>query len=109
MVVGMSNSEQMPFCSLDKSSMVQKEQERLHIIKKLDLLTPETIPICEEATQMVARFLEVPICFLGLMLKDHLWLKSALGLAKLGFMTPIAQERKILRENTFCNHVTATS
>jgi signal transduction histidine kinase len=109
MVVGMSNSEQMPFCSLDKSSMVQKEQERLHIIKKLDLLTPETIPICEEATQMVARFLEVPICFLGLMLKDHLWLKSALGLAKLGFMNPIAQERKISRENTFCNHVIATN
>ncbi|ELR98962.1 GAF domain-containing protein [Gloeocapsa sp. PCC 73106] len=83
----------------------EREQERLNILKKLNLLTPETIPVCEEATQMVARFLEIPICFLGLMLSDHLWLKSTLGLAKLGFMNPLAQERRIWRQDSFCAHV----
>ncbi|TVQ48529.1 MAG: GAF domain-containing sensor histidine kinase [Gloeocapsa sp. DLM2.Bin57] len=108
MVASMSNSQQREYCSLDDLSNPHQEQERLNIIKKLELLNPDTIPICEEATQMVARFLEIPICFLGLMLQNHLWLKSAVGLAKLGFMNPIAQERKILKENSFCNHVINT-
>ncbi len=108
MVVSMSNSEHRQSCSLDDLDTPYKERERLNIIKKLDLLSPETIPICEEATQMVTRFLDIPICFLGLMLQDYLWLKSAVGLAKLGFMNPIAQERKIMREDCFCHQVINT-
>lgn len=104
----MNSTNHKLFHSLDELSFPEKEQERLNILKKLNLLTPETIPVCEEATQMVARFLEIPICFLGLMLSDHLWLKSALGLAKLGFMNPLAQERKIWRKDSFCAQVIET-
>jgi len=101
----MSNQEQRLFCSLDNSNTQQKKQNRLEIINQLGLLTPETVPICEEAIQMVVRFLEIPICFLGLMLQDNLWLKSALGLSQLGFMNPIALERRISPDNSFCSYV----
>lgn len=104
----MNNSDQRLSHSLDELSSPIKEQERLNVLKKLNLLTPDTIPVWEEATQMVARFLEIPICFLGLMLRDHLVLKSALGLAKLGFMNPLAQDRKICRKDSFCAQVIDT-
>lgn len=83
----------------------ESENEQLNILHKLDLMVPDAVPIFEEATQMVARFLEIPICFLALNLGNHLWLKSALGLWKLGFMNHLAEGRKMDRNDSFCADV----
>ncbi|NJN20912.1 MAG: GAF domain-containing protein [Leptolyngbya sp. RL_3_1] len=59
------------------------------------LLTPEALAVFEEATQMVSRFLNMPICILGLVNADLLQFQSAVGLSHLGFMNPLARSRQI--------------
>jgi signal transduction histidine kinase len=82
-----------------------REQQRLGVLKNLGLLDTETIPVFDEATQTAARFIETPICFLGLMVQEQLWLKSAIGLSRLGLMNQIAASRRISREESYCTYV----
>ena len=92
-------------CRLDGLTSEIREQKRLELLNNLGLLATEVIPVFEEATQTVARFLETPIAFLGLMLPEELWLKSALGLSQIGLMNQLALSRKIPREESFCLYV----
>ena len=59
-----------------------------------------TIPVFDEATQMAARFIESPICVLTLMVFDQMWIKSAIGLSRLGLMNRLATDRKLDRQET---------
>ncbi len=93
------------FCHLDGLTPEIREEKKFNTIKKLGLLETETIPVFEEATQTVARFIEVPICILTLMVKQEVWLKSAFGLSRLGLMNPLATFRKIPKSESFCTYV----
>ncbi|MDJ0715688.1 MAG: GAF domain-containing sensor histidine kinase [Prochloraceae cyanobacterium] len=93
------------FCRLDGLSPEVREQRRIAILKNLGLLEPEASPVFEEATQTAANFLEAPICILGLMVKDQLWLKSAFGLSRIGLMNQLAVNRTILRQDSFSAYV----
>ncbi|WP_013324767.1 GAF domain-containing sensor histidine kinase [Gloeothece verrucosa] len=105
LTVSMSNPINRLFCRLDGLTPAIREQQRVSILKNLSLLEAETIPVFEEATQAVARYLEVPICILGLMVYEQVWLKSAAGLSHLGLMNQLASSRKIPRLEAFCTYV----
>ena len=88
------------FCRLDGLTPQEREQKRNRCLQSLGLLGLESIPVCEEATQIVARFLETPIATLALMLPEQMWLKSAIGLSRVGLMNQLAESRKIARDES---------
>jgi signal transduction histidine kinase len=75
------------------------------VAKTLGLLETESVPVFDEATQTAARFLETPLCILGIMVQDRLWLKSSVGLSRLGLMNPLATSRQIPRSDAYCTYV----
>ncbi|MEG3437833.1 GAF domain-containing sensor histidine kinase [Pannus brasiliensis CCIBt3594] len=101
----MSNSSHRLFCRLDGLAPAAREQKRANVSKSLGLLETESVPVFDEATQTAARFLEVPICFLGIMVHDRLWIKASVGLSRLGLMNPLATSRQIPRSEAYCTYV----
>ncbi len=101
----MVNSTNRLFCPLDGLSPAVREQKRVKTLKQLCLLDTETIPIFDEATQTAARFIDAPICLLGIMVQDQFWLKSVVGLSRLGLMNDLASKRKIPRQEAFSTYV----
>ncbi|MBC1270559.1 histidine kinase, partial [Trichormus variabilis FSR] len=77
-------------------------QQRLTVLSELGLRQPETIPVFEEATQTAAHFLEAPISILGFVDQERHWFKSAVCLSRLGLMNHLAQNRQLLRRESFC-------
>lgn len=84
------------------------EEQRLKALSKLGLRQSETIPVFEEATQTAAHFLDAPICVLGFVDQDRHWFKSSVGLSRLGLMNHLAQNRQLLRGESFCTQVVET-
>lgn len=101
----MVSPENSLFCRLNGLTPQAREQQRLLALSESGLLEAETIPIFDEATQTAAHFLDVPICILGIMDKDHQWFKSAVGLSRLGLMNQLAASRQLLRQESFCSQV----
>jgi hypothetical protein len=86
------------------ASSVQ-EQQRLLALAELGLLEAESVPVFEEATQTAALFLDIPVCILGVIDQDRQWIKSAVGLSRLGLMNELAASRQMLRAESFCGKV----
>lgn len=82
-----------------------QELEYLKVFSDLGILEAQTIPIFDAATQTSADFLEVPICIIGFLNQDGFCFKSAVGLARLGLRSRIAQERQLPRQEAFVAHV----
>lgn len=101
----MAPPEYRIFCRLDGLTPAQREQKRITALQEHGLLTAETVPIFDEATQTGARFLDAPICILGIMVQQQLQLKSALGLSRVRLMNPLAQSRQLPRHQSFCTYV----
>lgn len=91
------------------ASQETREQQRLRALSELGLRQPETIPVFEEATQTAAHFLESQICILGFVDHERHWFKSAVGLSRLGLMNQLAQNRQLLRQESFCTKVVENS
>jgi signal transduction histidine kinase len=91
------------------ASQETKEQQRLKALLELGLRQSETIPVFEEATQTAAHFLDSPISILGFIDQERHWFKSAVGLSRLGIMNQLAQNRQLLRRDSFCTQVVETS
>lgn len=77
--VSMLNSANRLFCCLDGLSPADREQQRVDTVKQLGLLDAETVPVFDEATQTAARFLESPLCILGIMVEATFGLNRRLG------------------------------
>lgn len=104
------------FCRLDGLTPEEREERRLQRLNQLGLLHSETIPIFEEAVQIIARFigshspnggnsgLQMPICLIGIQVRDELWLKSALGLSQLGLRNELVLRRKFPRSDSLCQY-----
>ncbi|UBF24642.1 GAF domain-containing sensor histidine kinase [Kovacikia minuta CCNUW1] len=75
------------------------------IMEELGLLESESLRVWEEAVQTAAHFLDIPICFLGLMEPGQQRVKSAVGLSRLGLMNELATSRQFPRFESFCTHV----
>ncbi|NJM57186.1 MAG: GAF domain-containing sensor histidine kinase [Synechococcales cyanobacterium RU_4_20] len=101
----MSGLESRLFCRLDGLSAAAREQQRLLAVADLGLLETDSVPVFEEATQTAAQFLDAPICWLGILDRDSLWFRAALGLSKLGLMNALAKSRRMAREDSFDTNV----
>ncbi len=101
----MVSPENKLFCRLDGLIASDREQQRVLAMEGIGLLESESIPVFEEATQTVARFLGIPICILGLMDQNQQRFKSAVGLSRLGLMNELATSRQCPRLESFCTHV----
>ncbi len=106
--VVMVSPESRLFCRVESSTHLAREQQRFKALVELGLLKAETVPVFEEATQTAARFLETPICILGLMTQDRQWIKSAVGLSKVGLMNELAVSRQVRRSESYCTYVVDT-
>ncbi|AFZ14041.1 GAF sensor signal transduction histidine kinase [Crinalium epipsammum PCC 9333] len=101
----MESPESRLFCRLDNFTPAVKEQQRFKILAEFGLLKTDTLPVFEEATQTACRFLETPISIVGLMTEDRQWIKSAVGLSRLGLMNELLTSRQLSRNESFCTHV----
>lgn len=101
----MADSETRISCLLDGLTPTAREQRRLVALRELGLLEAETVPAFDEATQTAARFLDAPICILGIMTQEQQLLKSAAGLSRVGLMNQLAQSRQLPRYESFCTYV----
>ncbi len=92
-------------CRIDGAPHMEREQKRLDKLTNLNLLSSDSVPIFDEATQMAARYLELPICTLSVIDQKFEWLKSAVGLSRLGLMNQLATSRHLLREDSVGTYV----
>ncbi|MDW8202791.1 MAG: GAF domain-containing sensor histidine kinase [Cyanobacteriota bacterium SKYGB_h_bin112] len=74
---------------------ISPAQQRVQSLLALNLLESGSTPIFDEATQIAAHFLDVPICVLGVLDQDYEWIKAAVGLSRLGLMNALASSRQI--------------
>ncbi len=93
----MKNPKHKPQYSIDPAVHLESEQHRMQALLELGLLEAETMPIFDEATQTAAHFLEMPICTFGLLDRDRVWLKAAVGLSRIGLMNQLAASRQLPR------------
>jgi signal transduction histidine kinase len=93
------------FCIWNNQSVELKKNNRQLAIQNLDLITDKVIPIFDEATQTVTNCLGIPVCCLGILIKEEYQIKSASGLSNLGLMNELAKTRKIPGENSFAINI----
>jgi signal transduction histidine kinase len=101
----MVNPETRLFCRLDRVKPVGKEKRRIKAIADLALLDTQVIAIFEQATQSAARFLGLPLSFVGLMTQEHLMLKSAVSFSSLPLMHQFRNLRQLPKAEAFCDYV----
>ncbi|PZU96306.1 MAG: histidine kinase [Leptolyngbya sp.] len=84
-----------PCCSLQGLSWVERQRRRSQAIAALNLSSPSSIPAWEEAVQMAARFLGVPIAVVTLADSQTEYVRAAYGLSSLGVGNPLSQQRQM--------------
>ncbi|MBW4460794.1 MAG: GAF domain-containing sensor histidine kinase [Nodosilinea sp. WJT8-NPBG4] len=84
-----------PCCSLQGLSWAERQQRRSQAIATLELSSPSSIPAWEEAVQMAARFLGVPIAVITLADSQTEYVRAAYGLSSLGVGNPLSQQRQL--------------
>jgi hypothetical protein len=97
--------EMVPDERFDNFTPAATEQQRLQTLEKLNLLESGSLPVFEEATQTAAHLLNAPICVLGILDRDRVWFKSAVGLSRIGLMNSLATSRQMPRQDAFCAQV----
>ncbi|HEY9880459.1 MAG TPA: GAF domain-containing sensor histidine kinase [Leptolyngbyaceae cyanobacterium] len=93
------------YCSLEGTPPAERLIQRLRSLEDLGLLESESIPVFEEATQMAARFLKLPICILSVANDVVEIFKAAVGLSQLGLMNPLAKSRQLDLSESFGVHI----
>jgi signal transduction histidine kinase len=104
-VTNMTKPKNQLFCRLDDLTPSAREQLRFATLNQLGLLVSESVPVFEETTQKASTFTGAPICILGLVVKNELWFKSAVGLSTIGLMNQLAAQRKISLDESFSTYV----
>lgn len=84
-----------PCCSLQGLTWAERQQRRSRAIAALDLSPDSSIPAWEEAAQMAARFLGVPIAVVTLADSQTEYVRAACGLSCLGVGNPLSQQRQL--------------
>lgn len=83
------------YCHLEGLQPAERLAHRLSAIQALELFDADGIPVFEEATQMAARFLKMPICVFSIANESVEIFKAATGLSQLGLMNPLAKSRQL--------------
>lgn len=86
-------------------TVTDREQQRLQALAESGLLDKDNIPVLNEAAQLVANFLEVPICIASVMDRDWQWIKAEVGWSDLEQIQSLATVRQLKRSECFCAYV----
>lgn len=86
-------------------TVTDREQQRLQALAESGLLDKDNIPVFNEAAQLVANFLEVPICIASVMDRDWQWIKAEVGWSDLEQIQSLATVRQLKRSECFCAYV----
>ena len=92
-------------CQLEGMTPAQRNQQRVDTLSRLGLLSNDSVPVFDEATQNISRLLAMPICILSVMDVDTQCFKSVVGLSSLGLMNQLAAARALPKTESFCTHV----
>ena len=84
-----------PCCPLSGLPWEERSRRRDRAIATLGLGDPRSIPAWDEATQMVARFLAVPMVVVTLASRESESFRAAYGLSHLGLGNPLSQQRQL--------------
>lgn len=85
--------------SMDNLSALE-EQQRSSVLAALGLVAGETTSGFQEALEETAAFLQAPLCFLGVMDQDRLWLKAAVDLSDLDIIFRLGAEGQLSRDES---------
>lgn len=83
-------------------TLTDREQQRLQALAESGLLEKDNIPVFNEAAQLVANFLEIPICIISIMDRDWQWIKAEVGWSDLEQIQSLSTVRQIKRSECFC-------
>jgi signal transduction histidine kinase len=86
-------------------TVTDREQQRLQALAESGLLDKDNIPVFNEAAQLVANFLEIPICIASVMDRDWQWIKAEVGWSDLEQIQSLATVRQLKRSECFCAYV----
>lgn len=86
-------------------TVTDREQQRLQALTESGLLEKDNIPVLNEAAQLVANFLEIPICIASVMDRDWQWIKAEVGWSDLEQIQSLATVRQLKRSECFCAYV----
>jgi GAF domain/His Kinase A (phospho-acceptor) domain len=89
-------------------TVTDREQQRLQALAESGLLEKDNIPVLNEAAQLVANFLEIPICIASIMDRDWQWIKAEVGWSDLEQIQSLATVRQLKRSECFCAYVIAS-
>lgn len=78
------------------------------MVRQAPALSDVEFPLFEEATQTAARFVGIPISFVGVIAQETLVLKAAIGLSQLGLMNPLARTRRLPVQDSLVETVLAS-
>ncbi|MGB3311708.1 MAG: GAF domain-containing sensor histidine kinase [Nodosilinea sp.] len=84
-----------PACSLQGLHHTERLQRRSQAIAALNLDHPSSIPAWDEAAQMVARFLQIPLVMVTVANGATEHVHAAVGLSSLGVGNPLSQQRQL--------------
>lgn len=101
----MVSYESRLFCRLDGSSPEVCHQQRTLTLMSWGLLSANKVPVFDEATQMAADTLEMPLGLLGFPSRDSQWFKSTVGLSRFGVMNTLVRDRRLPYLDSFCQYV----
>lgn len=87
-----------PCCSLQGLSWVERQQRRRQAIAALGLGGQRNIPPWDEAVQLAAQFLGVPMAVVTLADHQTEYIRAAYGLSSLGVGNPLSQQRQLSLE-----------
>jgi signal transduction histidine kinase len=85
-----------PACSLQGISNADRHQRRHQAIVDLGLERQASIPAWDEAAQLAAQFLAMPLAIVSLADSTTESLRAAYGLSSLGVGNPLSQQRQII-------------
>lgn len=89
------------YCRLSDRSPAERTASRVAALEALGLLESKSVPVFEEAVQIAARLLNLPICILSIASETADIFKAAIGLSQLGVMNPIAKARQLPLSESF--------
>lgn len=93
------------FCPWHNESPEVRNNRHQTAIAQLELNENKVVPVFDEATQISARILQVPICILGILDGDEYRFKSGFGFANFGLNSDFIRDRKISRHESFAVHI----
>ncbi len=84
-----------PCCPLQGLSWADRQQRRSQIVAALGLSEPGSVPAWEEAAQLAAQFLHMPVAIVTLAEGHTEYIRAAYGLSSLGLGNPLSQQRQL--------------